>query len=113
MTGQNSRRTTRQGVSQWLGHDHRNLSTSIDVSGVVHYRGMTSSTDPSELTDLRKTVETFWATAERLAVRSTDASLRNALGTLSALSGAIAKSPTTRVSPVLAPAAGRVVAGQA
>ena len=64
MTGQNSRRTTRQGVSQWLGHDHRNLSTSIDVSGVVHYRGMTSSTDPSELTDLRKTVETFWATAE-------------------------------------------------
>ncbi|GAB2957057.1 hypothetical protein GCM10023080_015620 [Streptomyces pseudoechinosporeus] len=30
----------------------------------MHYRDMTSSTDPSELTDLRKTVETFWATAE-------------------------------------------------
>ena len=41
------------------------------------------------------------------------ASLRDAAGTLSASSGAAVKSPTTRASPVLAPAAGRVVAGQA
>lgn len=47
------------------------------------------------------------------AMRSTTASLRNGSGTLSAQSEATAKSPTTRASPVLAPAAGRVVVGQA
>ena len=29
----NSGKTARQGVGQWLGHDHRNPSISIDVSG--------------------------------------------------------------------------------
>lgn len=48
-----------------------------------------------------------------VAVPHTGASLRNEPGTLSESSGTAVKSPTTRVSPALAPAAGRVVAGRA
>lgn len=42
-------KTAQQDVSQWASHDHRNLPTNINVSGVFYGQPMTTSDDVRQI----------------------------------------------------------------